>query len=159
MNSMTFKKGDIPHNKRLTSLEDFIVDNIIMTESCWIWTGLKHSAGYGCFGWNNKLLYSHRVSYEIYRGKIPKNTELDHLCRNRICCNPYHLELVTHKENVLRGESLSAKNKKKTHCKHGHKFTKENTYVRPDRKGRNCLICKKIVKNRFESKRKACRAV
>lgn len=69
--------------------------------------------------------------------------ELDHLCRNRRCCRPDHLEPVTHKENVLRGMAPSAINARKTHCKRGHEFTAENIYPSPDGV-RRCRECRRL---------------
>lgn len=117
---------------------------------CWLWTGAKQSDGYGVVGHENKIYLAHRKIYEILVGKIPEGLELDHKCRNRSCVNPAHLEPVTHKENVLRGKSPSAKNSIKTHCNNGHKFTDENTANPKNKKGvvyRRCRICARKSKN------------
>lgn len=67
---------------------------------------------------------------------------LDHLCRNRACVRRSHLQPVTNKENVLRGESILAENARKTHCKNGHELTPENTYMRKRMQGgRMCKLC------------------
>lgn len=116
---------------------------------CWIWTGSSSErsgsntgARYGEIMVNSVATKSHRAAYELIRGPIPEGLSLDHLCRQTLCCNPDHLEPVTHKENVLRGTSPAAKNAVKTHCKNGHEFTPENTYIRPDGAGRACRTCK-----------------
>lgn len=106
--------------------------------SCWIWTGAKDRYGYGKCGLLNQWT-AHRVSFILFVGPIPNDKQIDHLCRNRMCVNPNHMELVTLKENVLRGEGFTAKHKRKTHCIRGHEFTPENTYIRP--KGRECRKC------------------
>jgi hypothetical protein len=80
------------------------------------------------------------VSYIAFVGSVGEGLELDHLCRNRSCVNPAHLEAISHKENILRGESFSSINAKRTHCKHGHEFTPENTY-RWRGKMRTCRAC------------------
>lgn len=111
------------------------------TDYCWNWIGAKDSDGYGCFSLNKKTLSSHRISYELHVGKIPTDLEIDHLCRNRSCCNPSHLEVVTHKENTLRGMTITAAYTKRTHCKNGHEYTKENI----SRSAKNYRRCKKCA--------------
>jgi hypothetical protein len=86
-------------------------------------------------------LLAHRVSYERYVGPIPEGAHLDHLCRNRACVNPEHLEPVSVQTNILRGVSPSAVNAAKTECLRGHPFDDENTYVCPAGK-RRCRACK-----------------
>lgn len=116
------------------------------TETCWLWTGSKSALGYGSATWNGKTASAHRVSYLMHRGAIPKGLELDHLCRNPSCVNPDHLEAVTHGENVRRGWPYR-EDYHTTHCRHGHEWTPENTYTRPNKKGiaeRFCRACNLI---------------
>lgn len=115
------------------------------TDGCWQWTGVKMPAGYGVFGAYRRNVMAHRFSYEEVVGPIPPGLHLDHLCRNTSCVNPDHLEPVTPAVNVLRGVGFAALNARKTHCKSGHEFTPENTYIRPDRSGRDCLECRRII--------------
>ena len=111
------------------------------TDTCWLWTASKNHNGYGIFDINGKTQRAHRLSYELYKGKIPDGLQIDHLCRVRHCVNPDHLEAVTRKENILRGICFSAINKRKTHCYKGHEFTKDNTYINPSG-SRRCIICR-----------------
>ena len=115
---------------------------------CWLWTGCVRKDGYAIIH-NKTDQYAHRVSYKLYKGEIPIDLELDHLCRVRCCVNPNHLEAVTAKENVLRGngpKSLGIRSKEKqlskTHCPQGHPYSGDNLYKTPDGR-RDCRICRR----------------
>ena len=89
---------------------------------CWLWQRTKVT-GYGYFGLRPKqMILAHRFAYETIIGSIPISLVVDHLCHTRACCNVVHMELVTNKENILRGESPAAQNARKTHCIKGHEF-------------------------------------
>ena len=92
----------------------------------WEWTANKDRAGYGLF-WHDGERRAHRWAYEYFVGPIPQDLVIDHLCRNTSCVNPNHLEPVTNKENVLRGEGFAARNAKLTHCPQGHPYDEKNT--------------------------------
>lgn len=112
---------------------------------CWEWMGGRATNGYGYVsrGRARSKIVAHRVVYTIYRGQIPDGLPLDHLCRNRGCVNPEHLEPVSMRENTLRGLSPSAVHARKTHCIRGHEFTQENTYL-SSRESRTCRECARL---------------
>jgi hypothetical protein len=123
---------------------------------CWNWGAARTAAGYGS-AWDSKrkaVDYAHRIAYRALVAEVPAGLELDHLCRVRSCVNPAHLEAVTHSENVRRGEAwhgIAAAEREKTHCKHGHEFSPENTY-RPPAGKRACKTCKAAVLRRWRQR-------
>ena len=121
---------------------------------CWNWLGYRDRDGYGRVGINGKVLGAHRVAYELMIGPVPSGAELDHLCRNRHCVNPAHLEAVTHKENMLRGAGVGSENAAKDRCVKGHLFDEKNTYLRPIG-GRNCRACGRDAAQKYNSHRRA----
>lgn len=119
-------------------------------DECWSWTACVLSTGYGQFSYRDGAAshrrLAHRMAYELHKGSIPDGLCLDHLCRNRKCVNPDHLEPVTIRENLLRGNTFAAHNAAKTVCKHGHPFTPENTLRQ--RRGRLCRECSRLKSER-----------
>lgn len=109
---------------------------------CWIWTGALNEGGYGIVRVGDSMVPVHRYTYHHLVGDIPEDLELDHLCRNRACANPDHLEPVTHRENVIRGTSPMAAHAHKSHCMRGHEFSPVNTYV-TTRGHRTCRACRR----------------
>lgn len=105
---------------------------------CWIWQG-GLSDGYGRIYTNGKRYKAHRFVYELLVEKISEDKELDHLCRNRSCVNPHHLEIVNHRVNILRGVGPTAINSHKITCIHGH----NNLYKVGNR--RRCRECRRIL--------------
>lgn len=114
------------------SLIDQVLSNIEIDPNteCWVWRGPRQNAGYGHIGRGKKHLI-HRLTYEHFVGAIPAGLQIDHLCRVRLCCCPWHLEAVTQRENILRGEGITAVCARKTHCPRGHEFSADNTYRNP----------------------------
>ena len=117
---------------------------------CWLWTGaLFQASGYGQFSHTS----AHRVGYELQVGPIPEGFTIDHLCRNRACVRGDHLEAVTMKENLLRGNGWSGRNVRKTHCKWGHPFDEKNTHWLKGG-GRRCLACGNRMTRRWRQQQR-----
>ena len=132
-------------------------------QGCWRWRGkIAKDTGYGHFAAHskehqkNRCFLSHRFSYEFIANRhLPENMTIDHLCRNRWCVNPDHLEVVSLKENILRGNGVAGVNARKTHCKWGHEFSKDNTYIDPKKGSRLCRLCIGRRHREFQKRQKA----
>lgn len=125
---------------------------------CWEWDGPRTSMGYGIQWQGARYKMAHRLSYEEHVGPIPDGLVLDHLCRNRGCINPAHLEPVTDAVNVLRGVGPTAVNAAKTECIAGHPFNDENTKIRSHgwRKCQECARQAERQRNRPPRLQKPC---
>lgn len=122
---------------------------------CWNWTAALDTKGYGTFAMTSqRKVHAYRASYTLLVGDVPKGLVLDHLCRNRRCVNPAHLEPVTVRENLMRGETKAAQNAAKTHCAHGHPFTADNLLKRQDGR-RKCRECNRQYLARRRQNRSA----
>ena len=93
--------------------------------NCWLWTGALNSRGYGQWAVEGVSKSIHRLTYEAFRGDIPEGLTIDHLCRVKHCCNPWHMEVVTVAVNNQR--KVGAGSPSATHCLRGHEYTPENT--------------------------------
>lgn len=154
----------VMHNENLVSnpfinklssdseLERRLFKRIVITASgCWEWQSTKTPDGYGkiVVAWKKRQpvrRFAHRIAYQLKVGAIPEGYDIDHLCRNRSCVNPAHLEPVTRKENVKRGNVpalMKAKAQNQTHCKRGHLLAGDNLVSERKEKGlRLCKICR-----------------
>jgi len=113
---------------------------------CWIWTAKLEKTGYGRMKIARKSYYAHRISYELFVGKIPDGLQLDHLCRTRSCVNPKHLEPVAPRTNIIRGltgATTKARHARKTHCAKGHELSGSNVRLEVSQgwQRRVCVTC------------------
>lgn len=146
-----------PGRPRSRGLVDRLDEKIVTGPGCWAWIGSRATGGYGSIWRDGRNVHAHRAVYELLVGPIPDGLHIDHLCRNRNCVNPDHLEPVTLVENILRGEGIMALNARKTHCMHGHPFTEENTHwrARDGKLWRSCRTCEQASWDRQKAKKKA----
>jgi|GEM_PF-3487212 len=121
---------------------------------CWNWQGITHQQGYGIFNIVGAACRAHRFAYTRLVGPIPDGLTLDHLCLNKRCVNPAHLEPVTLSENSRRGTithptyliasaAAARAQRAATHCRKGHEFNSENTsWTEGYRRCRTCMRAK-----------------
>ena len=120
-----------------------IWSSIRLEGDCWIWQGSLNKAGYGTVRVDPRDLLVHRYVYELVRGPIPSQLELDHLCRRHACMNPAHLEAVTGAVNKSRSPFRNT-----THCRRGHLYTPETTRITKEG-WRACRLCKRYYRERY----------
>lgn len=147
------RKVDLSLLKRLFSRVNFdgpVPEHRPDLGNCWVCVKNVRPNGYGKLTYKSEDLSAHRLVFSLFVGDIPEGLDLDHLCRNRACVRPHHLEPTTRLENLSRGNGLIAMNVKKTHCVNGHEFTPENTYLYRG-KHRCCKTCRKAAKERAKN--------
>jgi len=126
----------------MVTLLDRLADKFLVGDGCWEWVAAIGGGGYGVVRNDGRQQAAHRVLYEIMVGPIPAGLQLDHLCRNRRCVRPGHLEPVTCGENIRRGTAggiRGAQQQAKTHCPAGHAYDEDNTRLARGR--RICRAC------------------
>jgi hypothetical protein len=138
-------------NVEQTLVIERITPRCVVNESsgCWEWQGARNGGGYGTIHFEGGTKYIHRLVAASAYGPIPDGLQVDHLCRNRICCRPDHLELVTQRTNLLRGESFTGIASRRTHCAAGHEYTPDNTGLRADNGTRVCRTCHRERSRRY----------
>jgi hypothetical protein len=150
-----FRKGHQSKGRAIPAADRFWpkVDKDL-SSGCWNWTASLVTGGYGGFADDQlRPVRAHRFAYELLVGPIPAGLHLDHLCRNRRCVNPAHLEPVTNPENVLRGEGPTAQLAQRTHCKNGHPLSDENVLLTSER--RHCRACSRERRRSYDARDRA----
>lgn len=138
--------------ERLHTPDERFWAKVEKTDTCWLWTGCLSGVGYGQIRIHTKCHLAHRYSFELHKHQIPAGLVLDHLCRNRRCVNPDHLEPVTRHENIRRGTAWTVK-RNRTCCPRGHEFTPENSAI--NQKGvRRCRTCIRRSQYAYVQRRK-----
>lgn len=132
----------------MTEVEERFWAKVDAEGICWEWTAARNNKGYGVFAVHRKNGLAHRFAYQTLVGPVSDGLELDHLCRNKTCVNPDHLEPVTCRVNNLRAGGVSGLNSRKTHCPQGH------AYDRANGRRRTCSTCRREYQWAYTAKRK-----
>lgn len=157
---MSVIKTEESAGKRVNYIDPkkWAADKYVASGDCWEWSGRLDKDGYGVCGkfvGSVKHQRAHRAFYHIFKGDIPDQLEVDHICRNRKCVNPEHLQAITGIENRRRSPH---RNRRKTHCKRGHPLTGEHLHIEYDylgRSSRRCRTCSAILQKQRRAKKRA----
>lgn len=126
-----------------------IFDRILFDDGCWGFKGWHWDTGYAAFDVDGSGFRAHRLVYTMLVGPVPNDMVLDHLCRNRGCVRPDHLEIVTQRINVSRNSEAT-----KTHCVNGHLLSGDNLYLSPGRHHRLCRACNRERQKKYKARKK-----
>lgn len=140
--------GTLERKPRLSTEDRFwsFVDMTPNVFGCWRWTASRDVKGYGVFSAHAQYSrMAHRTAWLILRGPIPVGLQLDHLCLDKACVNPDHLEIVTNEENSRRAKEY------RISCRRGHPYDEKNTFVEGNGK-RGCRICREAARQRFHER-------
>lgn len=143
------RKGRLPnrpsfYDERRRLWERIEVD---AATGCWTWVGTLNSNGYGRVQFRGRVMAAHRAMWIRERGEIPPGLDLDHLCRNRRCTNPDHLEPVTREVNLRRGTNTRATD---THCANGHLWADDNERRHQTDGSRVCATCMRLSARNYQ---------
>ena len=126
--------------------EEVLANFTVNADECWVWMGGRCKTRYGRVIWGGTLVSTHRLLYELFREKIEPGLVINHICRNKHCANPFHLEAVPEIINLLDEDTPAGRNLRKTHCKRGHPLSGDNLRIRIQ-PGKNpfrcCTICER----------------
>ena len=148
-NTVRRYKPSLPSDRVIKAIRRFHAA-VRHSSGCWEWTRARNADGYGVFWSGDRVVVAHRFAYEAFVGEIPDGLELDHLCRNRGCVNPAHLEPVSHRLNVMRGHTIPARNAAKTRCPKC-----DGAYTVSATRGRYCKACKRATARRVYARQRA----
>ncbi len=138
----------------MTIRDRLLAKIFVQPDGCWTWQGAAQPSGYGQLWNGTRPEQAHRLSYKLFCGPIPENVEVDHVCRVRGCVNPQHLRLLSHRDNMLVGETGPARNAAKTHCDYGHELAGRNLRIATNG-SRQCRLCVARRAREAKARRKA----
>ncbi len=120
-----------------------LMTRLCVDDECWVWTGFIRPDGYGFIRLGGRVEQTHVVAMWLRHGAESLAAEtVNHLCFNRACCNPDHMQFASRRENALHGNGMAGRHAAKTHCSNGHALAGEN--IIPFRGGRRCRACSQI---------------